>query len=86
MKQPKGLNYIKEPELEIAKLYDTTIVKVDANGSLTLNTGGWFTNHTKKCMNLVLGNRGKVLVKKGQWYFETATGDLMKFNSEGKVL
>lgn len=59
MRLPKGLTIVNVPKLEIAKLYDTNIMLAnEETGLITLNTGGWKTKHTKKCMNLALAKYG----------------------------
>ena len=86
MKQHKGLNYINDNGLEVGKLYDTLIVKIERNGDLTLNTGGWLTKHTKTCMNTILGERGRVFQKAGEFFFEPPNGGpIVPFNKSGQV-
>ena len=54
MRQRKGLSVWNVGDKEYHKLYDTVIVDFnhDSEGrTVTLNTGGWKTNHTKNCMN-----------------------------------
>jgi sporulation protein YlmC with PRC-barrel domain len=64
-KLPKGLSIVSVANLKIAKLYDTNIVIVDGiNNLITINTGGWYTRHTKKCINLVLNSMGLYLTQK----------------------
>jgi hypothetical protein len=68
MALPKGLSVVTHNNIIVAKLYDTKIVISEGN-KVTLNSGGWLTNHTKKCMNLVLANSYlNVSQKKGQWF------------------
>ena len=85
MKEHKGLNYINDNGLEVGKLYDTLIVKIERNGDLTLNTGGWLTRHTKTCMNTILGDRGRVFQKAGEFFFESSGGSIVPFNEDGQV-
>lgn len=69
---PKGFFKRVNPEnynIEY-KLYDTIILIHNTNtGEFTLNSGGWKTNHTKKCLNLILMPYGvKVSQVKNKWY------------------
>ena len=68
MRLPKGLSVIDHNGMVLAKLYKTMIVVVQ-NGTIQLDTGGWHTRHTAKCMNIALSKfETRVFVKKGQWY------------------
>lgn len=67
---PKGYSVSIRDSKLVARLYDTDIVAVEGK-TITLNSGGWKTNHTKKCMNLALRDVfGQVSVyqKQGDWY------------------
>lgn len=64
-KYPKGLQFIQSHDgyalKSQAQLYDTLIVDAiqdNAGVRIKLNTGGWVTRHTIKCMNLVMQNLG----------------------------
>lgn len=46
-KRPKGLKLAQSQDKLVATLYDTNIV-VAQHGTIHLDTGGWFTMHTKK--------------------------------------
>lgn len=73
---PKGLTVdLKGSDLK-AKLYQTEIVCLKGN-KLTLRCGGWFTRHTKKCINLVLKDHGvRIFQDKNQWFvFTEKDGD-----------
>lgn len=71
---PKGLSVIEHNGVLLAKLYKTLIVDFETvpkfnTRVLKLDTGGWKTAHTKKCINLVLKEYGiSVRQSKGQWY------------------
>lgn len=68
MRQRKGLNVWNVGDKEYHKLYDTVIVERDGD-KVTLNTGGWKTNHTKNCMNDFLKSFGfGVYQKDFVWY------------------
>lgn len=70
MKQPKGLNVVTHNGTTFAKLYKTMIVVIQ-NGTIQLDTGGWHTRHTAKCMNMVLSENEtniRVFQKKTVWY------------------
>jgi len=65
---PKGFAHFKDECKDKYVLYKTKIVEIDTS-SIILNSGGWLTNHTKKCINIALENTGyKVSQKKGQWF------------------
>ena len=72
MRQRKGLSVWNVGDKEYHRLYDTVIVDYnhDSEGrTVTLNTGGWKTNHTKNCMNDFLKRFGfKVYQKDFVWY------------------
>ena len=72
MRQRKGLSVWNVGDKEYYKLYDTVIVDFnhDSEGrTVTLNTGGWKTNHTKNCMNDFLRRFGfGVFQKDFKWY------------------
>lgn len=67
---PKGLSIVNHNGLTIAQLYQTKIVIIDhVNNTVQLNSGGWNTNHTKKCINLVLNKHEIYLYQeKFNWY------------------
>ena len=68
----KGLKVWNVGDKEYHRLYDTVIVDFnhDSEGrTVTLNTGGWKTNHTKNCMNDFLRRFGfGVFQKDFKWY------------------
>ena len=75
----KVLDFIVENRRTIIhKLYNTDIVTIQDNTvennivytrSVFLNSGGWRTNHTKNCINDVLGQFGlKVIQRDFSWY------------------
>lgn len=74
MKNRKGLSNsltIKDGHKALVyRLYDTNIVTITING-ITLNSGGWRTNHTKNCMNDNLPEGYKVKQKNFDWFLET---------------
>ena len=66
--QRKGLEVLNVGDKEYHKLYKTVIVERDGD-KVTLNTGGWKTNHTKNCMNDFLKRFGfGVFQKDFKWY------------------
>jgi len=76
---PKGLKVVRNNRQIVAQLYNTVIVTIE-NDKCTLNTGGWFTTHTKKCMNLVLGEFGlNVRQIKGEWFLSKKSEIIEKF-------
>lgn len=67
MKLPKGMSLIEKGDIKLSKLYNTLIYD-ESEYFIDLNTDGWFTKHTKKCLNIALGNKGKVYQKDKKWY------------------
>jgi len=67
---PKGLSVTPVPGLTIARLYSTNIVTIDSSSNtITLNSGGWHTKHTKKCMNIILAPFDLYVKQKDfKWY------------------
>jgi hypothetical protein len=67
--QPAGFSIVQHNGMIIAQLYDTKLVVInEADGTAILNSGGWKTAHTKKCMNIVMNQFGvNVKAVKGQW-------------------
>lgn len=69
-KKPKGLSVVEHNDTLVAVLYNTKIV-VKSQNEIVLNSGGWLTMHTKKCINLIARDLGlgfKVSQKSGQWF------------------
>jgi hypothetical protein len=69
-KNPKGFAIISMDDRIVAQLYNTVIFKRE-DGVVQLNSGGWRTMHTKKCLNLIFKDLGLPLYvtqKKGEWY------------------
>lgn len=72
MRLPKGLSIRDDSghNLLVGKLYQTEIIHYQQNW-LTLRHGGWPTNHTKKCINLIL-DRYELGISlsqyQGKWY------------------
>ena len=85
MRQRKGLSVWNVGDKEYHRLYDTVIVDFnhDSEGrTVTLNTGGWKTNHTKNCMNDFLKRFGfKVYQKDFVWYV-SGPSDTVRFDDD----
>ena len=66
----KGLSVQTFDNKEFFKLYDTIIVTKDlTTGDIMLDSGGWRTKHTKKCINMILsGHNMSVFQKQYEWY------------------
>lgn len=66
----KGLKVLTYENETVHKLYQTEIVRYDhQNKVIQLETGGWFSMHTKKCMNLALNPLDySVIQRQGTWY------------------
>lgn len=69
----KGLNVVRVDGETIGQLYNTVIYKTRDN-SIILDSGGWYTAHTKKCMNKLLPAGYRVYQKKGKWCIATPEG------------
>jgi hypothetical protein len=71
MGNPKGLSVSEVENSLVAILYHTRIVE-KIGERLILRSGGWFTNHTKKCINLVLNRYVSQVIEvrqiKGEWF------------------
>lgn len=61
------------------QLYDTVIFKQYRDGTIELNSGGFYTATTSKKINQQLPAGFKLFSKKGSWVLETPTGDLLPF-------
>jgi hypothetical protein len=60
--------YETEDKREVVRLHNTDILWTDANGKVTVNTGGWKTVTTKARLNDFLRRSGAGIVSdKGQW-------------------
>jgi hypothetical protein len=84
-KLPKGLSITPTPTQTVARLYNTNIVVIDHKlDGVTLNTGGWSTKHTKKCMNIVLEPLGYHVYQKAyQWYIYDRKKDITTNYADG---
>jgi len=73
-KQRKGLScrYDENSGDYVLRLYATDILKRDSY-CLTLNSGGFRTNHTKKCINENLPDGFRVYQEAFKWFVETPT-------------
>lgn len=86
-KLPRGLSIVEVTGLKIAKLYSTNIVLInDATNEILLNSDGWNTKHTKKCMNLVINRYGfNVYQKDFTWYVQDSNGNVQEFHNGIKL-
>jgi hypothetical protein len=69
-RRPKGLSFTQAVNTAYGELYNTLIFK-QVGGTVILNSGGWRTNHTKKCINMICtALELPIYVKqvKGLWY------------------
>jgi len=79
MRLPKGLSIVSIQDSTIVRLYQTNIV-TKVGLKMVLETGGWKTKHTKKCINLILNQHGlNVYQKKNVWYVSKADGSTVPF-------
>lgn len=72
---PKGLSIIEHDNKILVKLYNTMIAIVDNNtGVVNLDSGlndiGRMSQHTKKCLNLVLREKLHVYIKQTNFQWE----------------
>jgi hypothetical protein len=80
-KLPKGFSLRSKPSITIGILYDTDIVTVDHKAdTFTLDSGGWSTNHTKKCMNLVIQPLGYTVYQKDSTWYVKTKDKVMKYH------
>jgi len=83
MRLPKGLSLIHHEGKTLVQLYNTLIAVIDKTGPaplFRLNSGGWQTKHTKKCLNLVLNEYGVYVYQKNfNWYINTPIHQNMEF-------
>lgn len=87
MRLLKGLKIVEYSGLKIVQLYDTKIVVINTlNKTVTLNSGQWYTKHTKNCMNLVLSELN-VYVNQSDfiWYVNTKIESGIKFKDQIEV-
>lgn len=94
---PKGLiidtRVINGVNTVTATLYSTAIVIIESIPSgeklVTFNDGGWNTNHTKKCTNLILGlyNLPMYIYQKDFiWYIEhKITNKIYNYNDNSEL-
>lgn len=73
----KGLNVVRVDGETIGQLYNTVIFKTRGD-SIILDSGGWYTAHTKKCMNRLLPDGYHVYQENFVWYITTPQG-VMEF-------
>ena len=70
IKQRKGLSSEYFEGKFYLRLYNTTILQ-ESSYDIELNSGGWKTNHTKKCINENLPEGFRVYQKDFTWYVDT---------------
>ena len=79
MKKRKGLNVVDlQGEYMVqktAQLYDT-IIFLETDDTIKLNSGGFRTNHTKNCINDLLPSGFKVYQRDFTWYVVTPCSEL----------
>tara|TARA_R100001510_G_C7550724_1_gene134648 strand:+ start:54 stop:320 length:267 start_codon:yes stop_codon:yes gene_type:complete len=81
MRQRKGLSVWNVEGKEYHKLYNTIIVERDGD-KVTLNTGGWKTNHTKNCMNDFLKLFGFGVFQKDFVWYVRGPSDTVRFDDD----
>jgi hypothetical protein len=79
-KKRKGLTLINDLNTITFRLYNTNILTFKDN-TMTLNTDGWKTNHSKNCINDNLPQGFKVYQKDHVWYLETPNKTLTFFDN-----
>lgn len=86
MKKPRGLKISEVNGSVVIQLYNTVIVRI-LDGKIHLNSGGWLTMHTKKCINLIIEAYGyKVFQRKGSWYIHNLTDETFVDFKDGLVI
>ena len=81
MRQRKGLSVWTNEGKEYHRLYNTIIVERDGD-KVTLNTGGWKTNHTKNCMNDFLKLFGFGVFQKDFVWYVRGPSDTVRFDDD----
>ena len=81
MRQRKGLSVWNVEGKEYHKLYNTIIVERDGD-KVTLNTGGWKTNHTKNCMNDFLKRFDFGVFQKDFVWYVRGPSDTVRFDDD----
>jgi hypothetical protein len=81
LKNRKGLTaFITDNNTLAFQLYNTVILTMN-DKYISLNTAGWKTNHSKKCMNDNLPTGYRVFQKNFDWFVETPKG-IINFSDE----
>ena len=75
MTNRKGLAAYNDGKNINVILYNTKILSIEIlTNNITLNTGGYSTNHTKNCINDWLPEEYSVFQKNFEWYVSTPQG------------
>jgi len=83
----KGLSIFKDPNLTIAKLYDTNIVTINyGDNTITLDDSGWLTRHTKNCMNDILKPFGIYVYQHNKVWFIVTPYKVDEYSKGMKLL
>lgn len=75
-KNPKGLSLVSLNLVTIGQLY-RTIIFTKEQDIVTLKAGGWYTAHTKKCINLICRDLGlDIYVSQVKGVWQVSIGDV----------
>ena len=86
MRYPKGLSVVPTNSATVARLYNTNIVIINHKTNvITLNSGGWNTKHTKKCINLVCNKLGLYLYQEKFEWFVSYQDNVIPFQDEMNI-
>ena len=87
-KLPKKFSITPIKNLTVCRLYETNIVILDHDSNtITLDSGGYDTNHTKKCANLILNRFVYHLYQEDfQWYVTMKNGKKPAIFEDGMEL
>ncbi len=89
MNYPKGLSVIEVKNSLYAKLYNTMILEVDRTlGTVKLDSGlvdiGRMSKHTKKCLNILLADRGYSVKQKNFKWTVSNLDTVHEFDTNGR--
>lgn len=75
MRKRKGFSFVTTDNISLGKLYQTLIYK-KMGSIITLNSGGWRTNHTKNCINDLLPRGYYIFQRKFKWFLKTPIDEI----------
>ena len=78
MRKRKGLSVVRLRHSRVAQLYDTLIFEQNKD-SITLNSGGFRTRHTKNCINDLLPDGFRLYQRDFEWYVVNQANEVIPF-------